>query len=128
MAAQFVSEATGYILYRVINGNYIPIDTVYGKFNNDYIDANSTPDTNSMSYTLATIDSCTNTGPINELPQHTIYLSDSVIRCEQKIILKWYFYDNWQKGIQKYDIEMSKRVVRRIPSCNQCREVYSPIP
>lgn len=100
-------ESFGYIIYRVINGNYIPIDTVYGKFNNDYVDVNSTPGTDSMSYTLATIDSCINTGSINESPQHTIYLFDSIARCEQQITLGWYFYDRWQKGIQKYDIEMS---------------------
>ena len=100
-------ETYGYILYRYVNGQNLHLDTVYGQFNNDYIDASSTPGADSMSYAIATIDSCGNTGPINDLTQHTIYLTDSVVRCEQKVVLSWYFYDHWQKGIQKYDVEMS---------------------
>ncbi|HYV93122.1 MAG TPA: gliding motility-associated C-terminal domain-containing protein [Chitinophagales bacterium] len=102
------TEASGYIIYNIYNQGNHPIDTIYGRFNTDYIDVNSTPGIDSEGYTIAVVDSCYNTGRVNEQSQHTIYLSDSVIRCEQKIILKWYFYHNWQKGIQKYDIEMSK--------------------
>jgi len=100
-------EANAYIIYHFIGGNQ-PLDTVYGRFNTDYIDVTSTPDIDSESYTIAVMDSCLNTGLISDQTQHTIFLKDSVLRCEQKVILKWYFYDNWQKGIQKYDIEMSR--------------------
>lgn len=100
-------ETYGYIIYRVIDTDTIGIDTVYGQFNTTYNDASSTPNSNSMAYTLAAIDSCDNLGPFNGKSQHTIYLKDSVVRCEQKIILSWNFYDNWKNGIQKYDVEMS---------------------
>lgn len=100
-------ETYGYIIYQVTSTDTTAIDTVYGQFNTDYIDANSTPNTNPEGYTLATIDSCINTGPFGRKPQHTIYLTDSVLRCTQEIILNWNFYDNWQNGIQKYDVEMS---------------------
>jgi len=100
-------EAYGYIIYQVINGLNIPIDTVFGKNNTTYTDFNSTPASDSMSYTLATIDSCINTGLINDFPQHTIFLDDTVLRCSQLVILKWYTYDKWQNGVQQYDINVS---------------------
>jgi gliding motility-associated-like protein len=61
-----------------------------------------------MSYTLATIDSCINTGLINEKPQHTIYLKDTLIRCEHSVYLSWYFYNHWINGVEGYDIYIAK--------------------
>jgi len=101
-------EAYGYIVYQFINGSYIPIDTVYGKNNTNYLDVNSTPGADTMSYSLATIDSCFNTGPINDFPQHTILLKDSVVRCTQTIYLRWTDYINWKNGVDEYDIFVSK--------------------
>lgn len=100
-------EAFGYIVYKVVGASYVALDTVYGKLNTDYIDLNSTPGTDTMSYTLATIDSCINTGLINEQPQHTVYLKDSVVRCNQSIILNWTPYQRWQKGVEEYDLYAS---------------------
>lgn len=100
-------EAFGYIIYRVINNNYNPIDTVYGNVT-DYTDLNSTPSTDSMSYTIATIDSCINTGLINEKPQHTIFLEDTVIRCTHTVYLNWTPYNHWQDGVAGYDVYVAK--------------------
>ena len=96
-------EAYAYIIY-LYTGAYVAIDTVYGKNNTTYTDLNSTPDIDSMSYTVATIDSCGNTGLINDFPQHTIFLRDTVLRCTQTINLNWYDYDNWSDGVEKYDL------------------------
>ena len=100
-------ETFGYIIYRFLNGFNNPIDTVYGAGVTTYVDAASTPSLDTMSYTLAAIDSCINTGLINESPQHTILLEDTVIRCSQSIILNWSSYDRWQKGVEKYDLFIS---------------------
>jgi gliding motility-associated-like protein len=100
-------ETFGYIIYRVMAGSYVPIDTVFGQQVNSYTDLNSMPSQDTMSYTLAAIDSCINTGLINEAPQHTILLEDTVIRCAQSIILNWSRYDRWPSGVEEYQLLVS---------------------
>jgi gliding motility-associated-like protein len=97
-------ETYGYIIYSVINGGNIPIDTVYEKNTLSYTDLNAPVNTDSASYTLASIDSCFNTGPINTLPQHTIYLTQNINRCNRTAELDWYKYNHWQPDVKQYDV------------------------
>lgn len=97
-------ETFGYILYQVVSGNNIPIDTIYGKNNTTYTDFSAAVNNDSVSYTLAAIDSCLNTGPINVLPQHTIFLKQDVDRCSNSITLSWYKYDHWDPIVASYDV------------------------
>ena len=96
-------ETYGYIIYKVVGGNQ-PIDTVYGLNNTTYTDFNSSLNTDTASYTLSSIDSCLNTGPLNVAPQHTIYLEQTIDHCNRTILLKWLPYENWQHPIQQYDV------------------------
>jgi gliding motility-associated-like protein len=100
-------ETYGYILYRVISGNNIPIDTIYGKNNTTYTDFTAPVNVDSVSYTLASIDSCFNTGPINVLPQHTIFLKQDVNRCNNTVTLDWYQYNHWNPIVDKYEVFVS---------------------
>ncbi|MEO6441575.1 MAG: gliding motility-associated C-terminal domain-containing protein [Chitinophagales bacterium] len=97
-------ETYGYILYQVVGGINIPIDTIYGKNNTTYTDVNAAVNTDSVSYTLATIDSCLNTGPINVLPQHTIFLKQKIDRCNNTVTLDWYQYNHWDPIVLQYDV------------------------
>ncbi len=100
-------ETYGYIIYRVTNSLFIPIDTVYGKNNTSYTDLTAAVNVDSASYTLASIDSCFNTGPINSLPQHTIFLQQEVDRCSNTVTLNWYAYNHWQPDVLQYDVMVS---------------------
>lgn len=97
------SQTFGYVIYEVVNGVYIPIDTVYGRNDTTFIDNKSKADSSSESYTVAAIDSCGNIGPFNTSPQNTIYLTYSINTCAQTITLNWDKYNNWP-GVQSYSI------------------------
>ncbi|HUM46469.1 MAG TPA: gliding motility-associated C-terminal domain-containing protein [Chitinophagales bacterium] len=97
-------ETFGYILYKVVGGINIPIDTIYGKNNTTYTDLSAAVNVDSVSYTLASIDSCLNTGPINVLPQHTIFLKQQINRCNNTITLDWYQYNHWDPIVLQYDV------------------------
>lgn len=100
-------ETYGYIIYKVMNSLNLPIDTIYGKNNTTYTDLSAAVNTDSASYTLASIDSCFNTGPINILPQHTIFLEQDVDRCNNTVTLSWYAYNHWQPDVLQYDVMIS---------------------
>ena len=95
------SQTFGYVIYEVVNGTYIPIDTVYGINDTTFTDLKSKADSGSVSYSVAAIDSCGNIGPYNTIPQNTIYLTYSVNNCAQSVTLNWDAYNNWP-GVQSY--------------------------
>jgi gliding motility-associated-like protein len=97
------AQTFGYVIYQVVNGVDIPIDTVYGRNDTTFIIKNSSADNGSVSYTVAAIDSCGNIGPFNTLPQNTIYLTYAINSCAQTITLNWDTYNNWP-GVQSYNI------------------------
>lgn len=100
-------ETYGYIIYHVQGGSNNPFDTIYGKNNTTYVDAAAAVNTDSVSYSLVSIDSCLNTGPFNQKTQHSIFLTKSVNRCSRTISLTWYPYDHWQPGVLQYDVYAS---------------------
>lgn len=99
-------ETYGYIIYKYLNGN-VNYDTIYGKNNTTYTDVGAPVNSDTASYTLSAFDSCYNTGPIIDLPQHTIYLTQDVDRCNNTITLNWYPYSHWDPGVMQYDVYVS---------------------
>ena len=102
------SETFAYLIYWDQNADntYSNVDTVWGRFNTNYIHT-SFPDTRIESYTVASMDSCKNTGPYNNKPHSTILLNDSVDRCGPSVIINWNSYDDWLDGVKHYDIYLS---------------------
>ena len=97
-------ETWGYIIYQYISAtNQIPIDTVYGLNNTSWTDVFLNPNNQSISYTIASLDSCGNTGPIYNLQHQTIFLKHTLNRCAHTIQLNWNTYINWT-GIQQFDL------------------------
>jgi len=82
----------GYIVYRVYQGNNIPIDTVYG-INNDSLmnwyggDLSDS----SVQYAVAALDSCGRVGGISATP-NTLLLKTTPDICRQTNTLKWNQY------------------------------------
>ena len=94
-------ETIGYIIYRVIGGNPIPIDTVYNDVT--YLDVSASPLTQSESYNIVSLDFCGNTSLFGQ-PQSTTLLNSEVQKCLQRIDFNWIPTANWQDGIAAQEI------------------------
>ncbi|MCS6916861.1 MAG: gliding motility-associated C-terminal domain-containing protein [Chitinophagales bacterium] len=99
-------ETYGYIIYKLVTA-FNPYDTVYGKYVTSYVDLNSQPGTDTMSYSVAAIDSCFNASLFNVNPHRTIFLKADFDRCQQKVLLEWTPYVNWTNGVLQYRIYVS---------------------
>ncbi|MBP6411808.1 MAG: leucine-rich repeat domain-containing protein [Bacteroidia bacterium] len=69
----------GYVIYRETppgSGTYLNIDTVDNTLFSSYLDVNSSPSIDTLSYKIASLDSCGNIGDISAASDHkTIFLS-----------------------------------------------------
>lgn len=86
------NNVIGYIIYRVYDGNNIPIDTVYG-INYDslmnYYGGNLSD--SSVQYAVAALDSCGRVGAISDNPK-TLLLKTKPNVCQQTDSLTWNQY------------------------------------
>lgn len=99
-------ETFGYIVYHVIGIANIPVDTLYGANNTTFTDFINSPESNFLTYTVATIDSCGNAGTINITPHHTIFASAVTNDCGGYGVLSWNAYTNWT-AVKKYEVYAS---------------------
>lgn len=88
-------QTYGYIIYKVVGGNNVPIDTIIGKAVTTYTDYSSSPSTEPVGYKIAAIDSCGRTGTISAVEHKTIFLSGSVTNCKPTGALSWMPYMGW---------------------------------
>lgn len=100
-------ETAGYIIYKVVGGANIPIDTVYGANITSYLDLGSNPNSTSEQYTIAAFDSCWNTSLINTNPHRTIFLEGAPSACKGIVIINWNTYINWANNVKHYKIYLS---------------------
>ncbi|MCC6253074.1 MAG: gliding motility-associated C-terminal domain-containing protein [Bacteroidia bacterium] len=94
------NQVYAYLIMQEINGNLVPIDTVYGLNNTSYINNNASPGNGPEIYGIAPIDSCNNVGNITVL-HHTIFLTKDINSCLGKADLIWSPYFGFS-GISKY--------------------------
>ncbi len=100
-------ETAGYIIYKVVGGANIPVDTVYGASVTSYLDLGSNPNAASEEYTIAAFDSCWNASLINTLPHRTIFLTGAPSACKGIVIINWNAYINWLGNVKQYKIYLS---------------------
>ncbi|MEX1000866.1 MAG: gliding motility-associated C-terminal domain-containing protein [Crocinitomicaceae bacterium] len=104
-------DTYGYVIYGLIGGFWMPIDTAWGINTTNY----SYTSTNSMnepeSFRITAFDSCmTGASPPTyqtsalSNPHTTIYLTDEYDICEKNITLNWTPYMGWTEGIDRYEI------------------------
>jgi gliding motility-associated-like protein len=99
------SQTYAYQIYYVDNSGYHALDTVQGLYNVNYTSTAYNTNTQSVTFSIASIDSCGTTGLFNSTtPQHTLLLNASVDRCNQSVNLNWNAYINWSNGVSKYDV------------------------
>lgn len=99
------SQTYAYQIYYYAGGSFHPLYTVRGYNTVIFTDSTYNPNTQSVTFTIGSIDSCGSKYVFNDTtPQHTIYLQSSVDRCNQTISLNWNAYTNWRGGVNRYDV------------------------
>ena len=100
-------DAFAYIIYKVVAGINFPIDTIYNGNTSLYLDSIYDSGTGSITYTIATMDSCGNTGLISTIPHNTIYTHAITSNCNTTGKLIWNKYKNWAGGVNHYEVFVS---------------------
>ncbi len=105
-------QTNSYIVYYYLpgNGNAIPLDTVYGRYNTTYTDIAGVfndPNAQSLYFTVAAVDSCGRISSFNILPHNTIFATASTTTCSNQLNINWNKYINWQQGVKEYQILVS---------------------
>ncbi len=100
-------EAYAYIIYTVIGGSNFPMDTIYNGNATQYIDSINDASSGALTYTIATMDSCGNTGLISVIPHNTIFAYCEITNCSTTGKLIWNKYKNWIGGVNHYEVFVS---------------------
>lgn len=99
-------DVTAYVIYQLMGGAKIPIDTVLGINTTNYNYIFSNADLNAEEYYLAAVDSCGNISPIGTA-QNTMYLSATAQVCQRSAVLTWTPYIHLGNGVNAYNILQS---------------------
>lgn len=81
-------DVAGYIIYQVVNGINIPIDTVWGYNNTSYTFTNTTANNNSIQFVVSAIDSCNNVSILSG-NQNTMFVKSNYNVCAHSTQLQW---------------------------------------
>ncbi|HZG00943.1 MAG TPA: hypothetical protein VEY71_08070, partial [Chitinophagales bacterium] len=100
-------ETAGYIIYLVVGSAFQPIDTVWGAMDTTFTDTENSANAGSLSYTIAAIDSCENTGIINVSPHASIFLTATTQNCAASGTATWNAYQIWPGGVMNYKLYAS---------------------
>ncbi|MGB3946566.1 MAG: gliding motility-associated C-terminal domain-containing protein [Bacteroidia bacterium] len=100
------SDVEAYVVYQLISGAKIPIDTVFGINNVNYTFALSDADMGVEEFYLAAFDTCDNISPIGTA-LYTMYLTSIPQVCDRSVVLNWTSYGNIGTGLAGYNILQS---------------------
>lgn len=95
-------DTYGYIIYEKVNGFWVPLDTVWGRFNNSFEHMNVNPSAGPLTYSVAAFDSC-NTSAVpptyqtsaKSTPHTTIHLTIETDPCDAINTVSWTAYEGW---------------------------------
>lgn len=104
-------DTYGYVIYGLINGFWIPIDTTWGIASTSFSYANTNSANESECFRVTAFDSCYTaaspptyqTSALSD-PHCTIFLTDVYNICDRSVQLSWTPYEGWTEGIQEYQI------------------------
>lgn len=109
------SEDTfGYIIFRFDGTLWVEVDTVWGRFNNDYTWVPTTSAIEPEGFRIAAFDSCFTdaadptyqTSALSDA-HWTIHLEEAYDLCEKSINLQWTPYEGWEEEVEKYEVLVS---------------------
>ena len=101
-------KVQGYVIYKRIGINWISMGTVIGKSSNSFINVNSTANSSSETYTVASYDSihCPDLSPMSKF-HHTLFLQNSLDVCNAQTTLSWNSYTNMIPDVNEYRVYCS---------------------
>jgi len=100
------ADCFGYVIYKFTGSSWAAIDTVYGINNTIYSYTSTAANGSSISYCIASIDSCGNISPLGS-SHNTINLKTKYDVCARATNLKWNPYKNLPLGVSHYQIYCS---------------------
>lgn len=100
------SDVAGYIIYQVINGINVPIDTIWGFNNTSYTFTNTSAGNNSIQFIISAIDSCNNVSILSG-NQNTLFVKYNYNVCAHSVNVQWNNI-NLPGGNIKYSIYLSE--------------------
>ncbi len=100
-------DAIGYVIYQLLGGNWVAIDTLFDPSMTVYTNANSNAGSNPETYRIAALDSCYNISPMN-LEHTTMHLSNLMDPCANENLLDWNEYVNWPDSVGIYNVLVSE--------------------
>ena len=96
-------DGSGDIEEYIVIRDGIIIASIHGINNTSFIDANATPEINSVEYAVASLDSCgSNNASPTDVLHSTIYLEAVNKKCEKQVELTWSPYIGWGNGVLMY--------------------------
>jgi gliding motility-associated-like protein len=96
----------GYVIYHLVNGIWIPIDTLKGISNTSYTYQASKAGSGSETYFVSAFDSCGNVSVLVQF-QKSMYLKATQEVCAGSVSLIWNNFINMPKGTSAYDVVMT---------------------
>ena len=107
-------DTYGYVVYGLVNGFWVPLDTVWGITSTDYSYSATNSAFEPESFRITAFDSClTNAVPPTfqtsalSTPHTTIHLTNELDICEREVSLNWTPYEGWTDGVDRYEIIVS---------------------
>lgn len=102
-------DIEGYVIYRIIPGFKIPIDTVLGIESHFYLDTEADPCAGPLGYAIASIDSCDHLSPGTfTTPHSTVFLEEiEYDACLLRNTLRWTAYRNFDPPLSGYELFFS---------------------
>jgi gliding motility-associated-like protein len=100
------NTTVGYVVYERINGSWKAIDTIHGINNTTYSDSHANPDSASIPFCVAAIDSCGHPSLLSD-QQNTMYLTEAPDSCLNANLLTWTGFVDMVPGVKKYNVYMS---------------------
>lgn len=100
------TDIEAYVVYIFNSGLWLPVDTLYGLTNTNYLYLLSTAGNSSEQYRLTAYDSCGNVSPLGTIFK-TIHLSATADVCARSALLSWNAYPTIGTGLAGYRIYQS---------------------
>lgn len=108
------ADTYGYIIYGLIGGFWVPLDTVYGINSTTFTYTGTNSANQAETYRIAAFDSCftSNIPPTYQTsalsPAHTtIFVQNEYNICDKSIDITWSHYMGFPEAIDKYEVIVS---------------------
>ncbi len=97
------SDTRAYVVYQLVNGSVVQVDTVYGIHSTSFTSTGLNPNAGPITYQVAAIDNCNNLS-IKSVAHSTMYMQFDLFSCLNRVDLSWTGYQGWNPQPDSYQI------------------------